>query len=218
MLYYYFVLLLSVSLSLFSSPLSLSLSLSLSQATLENDLTWYEPHTDVNGPAMTWSIFAIGWFDTGDYVRSRELFQKGFQRNVHPPFNVWTETLGGGCTPFLTGAGGFLQSVVFGTSGMRLLSDRITFNPPPPSATGGTATSISMRFNYQRAMLYQTVTQDTVEFGVLLLRVPGEGTGEAAPPATALVLVKADGSKVPLVAGKGITVPRTGGLAIMVAT
>lgn len=73
---------------------------------LANDLTWYEPHTDAGGPAMTWAIFAIGWFNTGNYTRAQEKFRRGFDPNVHPPFMVWTESVTGGCTPFLTGAGG----------------------------------------------------------------------------------------------------------------
>jgi len=54
---------------------------------------------------------------------------------VQPPYNVWTESPHGGTINFITGAGGFLQSAIFGTSGLRLHSDHLTFNPPPPRAT-----------------------------------------------------------------------------------
>ena len=113
------------------------------------------------------AIFAIGWFDTGNYTHAQSRFQRGFDPNVHPPFMVWTEGLTGGCTPFLTGAGGFLQSLVFGTSGMRLHGDGLTFNPPPPSATGGTATKISMDFNHLGSKLRQEVTENEVSFELL---------------------------------------------------
>eukprot|EP00658_Telonema_sp_P-2_P029735 TRINITY_DN2256_c0_g1_i10.p1 TRINITY_DN2256_c0_g1~~TRINITY_DN2256_c0_g1_i10.p1 ORF type:complete len:422 (+),score=79.33 TRINITY_DN2256_c0_g1_i10:259-1524(+) len=167
-------------------------------ATLANDLAWYEPNTDPNGPAMTWSIFAIGWFSTGNYTHARERFQRGFDPNVHPPFMVWTEKTDGGCTPFLTGAGGFLQSLVFGTSGMRLMSDRLTFNPPPPSATGGTATQISLvNFNFRGSQLRQSVTESDMEFELLHV-------GHGAVP---LVLVT-DGQTKPLMPHVPVKVAR----------
>ena len=93
--------------------LSYPFGVEMAAQTLANDLTWYEPHTDPGGPAMTWAIFAIGWFNTGNYSHARSRFRRGFDPNVHPPFMVWTEGINGGCTPFLTGAGGFLQSLVF---------------------------------------------------------------------------------------------------------
>jgi hypothetical protein len=108
---------------------------------------------------------------TGQYDRAKTRFQRSFDPNVHPPFNVWTEGLTGGCTPFLTGAGGFLQTLVFGTSGMRILSDRLTFTPAPPSATGGAvpATRISLvGFNYMGTQLTQQAP--------LLFLVDADGT------------------------------------------
>jgi hypothetical protein len=53
-------------------------------------------------------------------------FQRGWS-TVQTPFRVWTEVInGGGTINFITGAGGFLQSVIFGTSGMRIVSDGST--------------------------------------------------------------------------------------------
>ena len=149
---------------------------------------------------MTWAIFAIGWFNTGNYTHAQERFRRGFDPNVKPPFMVWQETLHGGCTPFLTGAGGFLQSVVFGTSGMRLKTDRLTFNPPPPSATGGAATSMSMLgFHFRGSTLNQVVTEDTVTYEL--------ASADASAPT--LVLVEAGGASHPLVRGSPVMMPRT---------
>ena len=36
------------------------------------------------------------------------------------------------------------QSVLFGTSGMRIRKGGLTFNPPPPSATGTAATMLGV--------------------------------------------------------------------------
>ncbi len=44
---------------------------------------------------------------------------------------VWTETIQGGCPNFITGAGGFLQSVVFGLTGLRLVDAGLVAKPPP---------------------------------------------------------------------------------------
>ena len=57
----------------------------------------------VLGLAMTWSMFAVGWINAGDFNRSAGHFQRGYAP-VHPPFNVWTESPnGGGTVNFITG-------------------------------------------------------------------------------------------------------------------
>jgi len=189
--------------------LSYPFGVNMSAATLSNDLTWYEPQTDPNGPAMTWAIFAIGWFNTGNYTHACTRFRRGFDPNVHPPYMVWSETLHGGCTPFLTGAGGFLQSVVFGTSGMRLLSDRLTFLPPPPSATGAGATSMTLHgVHWRGARFDQAVTEDSVTFTVT--QAPAAGG--------ALTLVAANGVRHVLQNGVPLTLPRAGLLTMLPPT
>ena len=40
---------------------------------------------------MTWAMFAIGWFNVGNFSASAPQFRRGFA-NVQRPFNVWTET------------------------------------------------------------------------------------------------------------------------------
>eukprot|EP00823_Brevimastigomonas_motovehiculus_P004961 TRINITY_DN3407_c0_g1_i1.p1 TRINITY_DN3407_c0_g1~~TRINITY_DN3407_c0_g1_i1.p1 ORF type:complete len:240 (-),score=48.44 TRINITY_DN3407_c0_g1_i1:62-781(-) len=93
-----------------------------------NDLLYYEPRTDANGPAMTYSMHAIAYLELNDLANSEKLFAKAYA-NVQPPFDVWTETPKGGAINFITGAGGFLQSCVFGYPGVRLLEDGLTVNP-----------------------------------------------------------------------------------------
>lgn len=83
------------------------LGVNMSQTLLRNDLTFYDPITDPGGPAMTWAMFAIGWINVGDFNRSAPHFQRGYS-NVHPPFNVWTESPNGGTINFITGAGKWL--------------------------------------------------------------------------------------------------------------
>ena len=53
---------------------------------------------------------------------------------------MWTEEAsGGGATNFITGMGGYLQSVLFGYGGLRMHPDRVDFNCTPiPDTTGFT--------------------------------------------------------------------------------
>jgi len=168
---------------------------------VSNDLDFYERITDPNGPAMTWSMFAIGWFGVKDFMRSRHHFRRG-HANAQPPFGVWTEYPRGaggfpGCVNFLTGAGGFLHSVVFGTSGLRLRRGGLHFDPPPPSATGSTASAFVLHsFHYLGWRLRQEVLQSIVRFEVL---------GGGGPP---LCLQLEDDPPRELLVGKRISFQR----------
>jgi hypothetical protein len=51
---------------------------------------------------------------------------------VQEPFGIWTESPTGGATNFATGQGGFLQVLIFGWPGMRILQDCLQFNPQLP--------------------------------------------------------------------------------------
>jgi len=86
--------------------LSYPLGVAIPAQVLANDLSFYDPITDPNGPAMTWAIFAVGWINAGNFSMAAPHFQRGYA-NVHPPFNVWTESPTGGTVNFITGAGGF---------------------------------------------------------------------------------------------------------------
>jgi len=50
---------------------------------------------------------------------------------LKPPFNVRTETAGNNTGYFLTGSGGFLQSLIFGYTGLRIRSDGLVQAYPP---------------------------------------------------------------------------------------
>uniref|UniRef100_A0A3Q4HDF7 Protein-glucosylgalactosylhydroxylysine glucosidase n=1 Tax=Neolamprologus brichardi TaxID=32507 RepID=A0A3Q4HDF7_NEOBR len=86
-----------------------------------NDLEAYEPVTNPHGPAMTWGMFAIGWLELGEAEKAQLLLEKCFN-NIQGPFQVWSESSdGSGAVNFLTGMGGFLQAVLFGYTGFRLV-------------------------------------------------------------------------------------------------
>jgi len=97
----------------------------------KNDLLYYTPLTDPNGPAMTWSMYAIAWLELEEFENATNNFLRSYA-NIQDPFNIWTETPTGGTVNFITGAGGFLQAVLFGYGGIRLHEDGMVVNPILP--------------------------------------------------------------------------------------
>eukprot|EP00937_MAST-01D_sp_MAST-1D-sp2_P001773 g1773.t1 len=107
------------------------LGLPMRRSTLLHDLRAYAPRTDPYGPAMTWGAFALAFKDAGLHADAAAYFEKGHALNNRGPFFAWHEGLpidcaGGrepcdhqGCPNFLTGAGGFLQSVINGYAGSK---------------------------------------------------------------------------------------------------
>ncbi|XP_059096648.1 protein-glucosylgalactosylhydroxylysine glucosidase-like [Tigriopus californicus] len=86
-----------------------------------NDLELYEPITNPDGPAMTWGIFATSWLELGNETKAQNLFTRSYDPYVREPFKIWTEVQSGvGAVNFITGAGGFLQALMFGYGGMRI--------------------------------------------------------------------------------------------------
>uniref|UniRef100_A0A2K5L1G6 Protein-glucosylgalactosylhydroxylysine glucosidase n=1 Tax=Cercocebus atys TaxID=9531 RepID=A0A2K5L1G6_CERAT len=93
------------------------------------NLEIYEAVTSPQGPAMTWSMFAVGWMELKDTARARGLLDRSFA-SMAEPFKVWTENAdGSGAVNFLTGMGGFLQAVLFGCTGFRVTRAGVTFDP-----------------------------------------------------------------------------------------
>jgi len=117
----------------------LNIDFNMTTAARLNDLLAYGgKNTDPNGPAMTWAMFAIGYAELGAGYESQAAayFNASFQKNVAPPFDVWTEEAnGGGCQNFLTGAGGWLQAAYNGYTGLRINDTAATFNPSLPQQT-----------------------------------------------------------------------------------
>ncbi|KAG9465936.1 hypothetical protein GDO78_017504 [Eleutherodactylus coqui] len=103
--------------------------LPMSEERRKNDLQIYEMVTDPNGPAMTWSMFAIGYMELKESKMAQQQLKKCFS-NISDPFKIWTENAdGSGTVNFLTGMGGFLQAVLFGFTGFRITEKCLKFNP-----------------------------------------------------------------------------------------
>lgn len=114
--------------------------INLCSSTKRNNLLTYDKVTRVNGPAMTWAMHTIGFLDLQDQAEAAKVFERSFDLYTREPFKVWSEVIPGepGAGNFITGAGGFLQSVINGYGGVRLHFDRLSitnFFVPPQSTS-----------------------------------------------------------------------------------
>lgn len=133
-----------------------------------NDLAYYQHEniTDPNGPAMTHSMFTIGWLEAGEQEKAERAFIKNFA-NIQGPFKVWSERRWGyGAVNFITGAGGFLQAVLYGFGGIRIKRDGLYFNSTLPYGT----VKLAFRISYLASSIdfdvrYRGVTISLVNTG-----------------------------------------------------
>ncbi len=85
------------------------------------DLEYYASRVDqTDGPAMTKSVLAILYERIGMPQKAFELFKSGYQPNQRPPFGVISETENSNNPYFMTGAGGLLQTILFGFDGLEI--------------------------------------------------------------------------------------------------
>ena len=74
---------------------------------------------------MTYSIFTILYSRLKDQVNGYKYFKQSYLQNLRPPFGVFTQTKGGNNPYFMTGAGGVIQSLIFGFGGWDITDDGI---------------------------------------------------------------------------------------------
>jgi len=106
---------------LLSFPLEFINDLEIARQNFE----YYKKVISPWGPAMTWPMFFIQSLDfsntTSDVTESiRSFFYKSFMSNTKGPYMVWWEFSDIGATHFATGAGGFLQAIIYGFIGLRV--------------------------------------------------------------------------------------------------
>ncbi len=106
--------------------LAFPLGLITDRSQIEKDLRYYEPRMSPEGPAMGVSVLATLHARLGNAGHAYELFRKSYQPNQVPPFGVLAEAAGGTNPYFATGAGGMLQSVIFGFGGLSISEKGIT--------------------------------------------------------------------------------------------
>lgn len=94
------------------------------------DLKYYEPKLAKEGPAMGKSIFAVLYARQGDAANAFRLFKESYVPNQQKPFGALSETATANHSYFATGAGGMLQTVLFGFGGLEITSQGIVQKNP----------------------------------------------------------------------------------------
>jgi len=92
---------------------------------LLKDLKYYEPKLAKEGPAMGKSVFAVIYARLGDPEKAFSLFKESYEPNKRPPFGALSESATSNNPYFVTGAGGMLQTVLFGFGGLHLTEEGI---------------------------------------------------------------------------------------------
>ena len=96
---------------------------------IRQDLEYYEPRMSPDGPAMSVAVLATLYARLGEPEEALRLFEKSYQPNEVPPFGVIAETAGGTNPYFATGAGGTLQTVIFGFAGLDITDEGVVQRP-----------------------------------------------------------------------------------------
>ncbi|XP_070563897.1 LOW QUALITY PROTEIN: protein-glucosylgalactosylhydroxylysine glucosidase-like [Ptychodera flava] len=152
------------------------LMMNMTPEVRRNDLTIYENLTDEYGPDTgTWSMHTVGWLEFGEEDKADDMFKKMF-RNLNGPFKIFSEKPEEGqdgvrCVNFITGAGGLLQSVVFGYGGLRLHATKLDIDPYVPK---GSEAITFHGLNYRGCVFDMRVTAENVEITVIKIDNEGE--------------------------------------------
>jgi trehalose/maltose hydrolase-like predicted phosphorylase len=145
--------------------LSYPLGLLLSNRVKRNDLEIALRLRTREGPGamMTETLFPLAAAELGDQDLLDSLVRGSYEPFLKPPFNVMSETPQNISIIFLTGAGGFLQQVIFGYTGLRLAEDGLVraYKPVLPK---GVSSLLLKNFSVQGHKYDIEVIRDTVIF------------------------------------------------------
>jgi len=110
--------------------LSYPLAIVHEQQNILKDLEYYEPKLSKEGPAMGKSIFAVLYARQGDVDNAYRLFKESYVPNQQAPFGALSEVATSNFSYFATGAGGMLQTVLFGFAGFDFSDEGIVQKNP----------------------------------------------------------------------------------------
>lgn len=105
--------------------LAYPLNIVTDKETLLKDLKYYEPKIAEEGPAMGKSVFAVIYARMGDAENAFRLFKESYEANKRPPFGALSESATSNNPYFVTGAGGMLQTILFGFGGLHITNEGI---------------------------------------------------------------------------------------------
>ena len=129
--------------------LTFPLDFSMPKSMGVNDLNFYTPRTDVNGPAMTDAIHSIAAAAIGAGGCSAYTYMlRSYQPFLREPYLQFSEfapvKLTATAYDFLTGVGGFMQEFLYGFSGLRPQVDAVRLDPSlPPQLAGITLSNLA---------------------------------------------------------------------------
>ena len=110
--------------------LSFPLEVVRDEEAMRRDLDFYTERMSPEGPAMGFSVLATLEARLGSPDKAYQIWSDSFMKNKVPPFGVLAETAGGTNPYFATGAGGMLQTVIFGFGGLEITDDGVVSNGP----------------------------------------------------------------------------------------
>ena len=93
-----------------------------------DDLRYYEARTRRNGFFTGDSVYSIAWLALGNASAAMRQWESAFAHMDTQCFFTFHEELTGGHSNFITGAGGLLQNVVQGWSGVRVTANSLTIS------------------------------------------------------------------------------------------
>ena len=100
----------------------------------QNDLNYYAPRTNPNGPSMSDAVNSVDTSALGTPGCASFVYtQRSEQPFIRDVFDQFSETRTGGAFTFMTGIGGFLQEFIYGYSGLRWNAKGVQL---APSLTG----------------------------------------------------------------------------------
>jgi hypothetical protein len=111
------------------------------------------------GAMMGSTLLSVDAAELGDRALLDSLLPRSYQSHVRGPFLMLSETPTNDAVNFVTGAGGFLQQVIFGWTGLRLGAAGLeeAFEPLLPSRV----TRLVLRNVYCRGKRYDIVVDST---------------------------------------------------------
>ncbi len=134
-----------------------------------NDLNYYAPRTDLQGPAMTDAIHSIDASTLNAPGCSAYTYMlRSYEPFLRAPYDQFAETRTGPNTGFnfLTGVGGFLQVFEYGFSGMRFTPTAVRLDPSlPPQLPGVTLRNLHWHGRVFTVAIGQQTTTVTLASG-----------------------------------------------------
>ena len=160
----------------------------------KDDLRYYAARSsgsDTKGFYTGDSSYAIAMLFAGERTAAETQLAFAFDHQLGP-YNIWTETNpkvaahnGTGNLNFLTGAGGFLENVVFGYGGLHYTADGLGLHPslPPMNVTSMTLRGIAYAHGTVR-LEFNATHQTLSRTSGCVLSIRAEATGAALQLAT----------------------------------